>query len=159
MGVPGAEILAVFTGFISLIPTLGGFVALIPLSIVPLLQGSLVFTEMSSVIFTLLVVGINLVISQVVWNVVAPMILGDILDLPVPVIIVGVFIGAAVGGILGAFLVAPIMSSLRLIAFYLLSKIYAHDPYPGQQPQVALGEGFFGHVYRRSQPEKDQKAR
>ena len=158
LGVPGAEILAVFTGFISLIPTLGGFIALIPLSIVPLLQGSLVFTEMSSVVFTLLVVGINLLISQVIWNVVAPMILGDILDLPVPVIIVGVFIGAAVGGILGAFLVAPIMSSLRLIAFYLLSKIYANDPYPGQQPAVALGEGFFGQVHRRSRLGKRRKA-
>ena len=151
MGVPGAEILAVFTGFISLIPTLGGFIALIPLSIVPLLQGSLVFTDMSNILFALLVVAVNLVITQVIWNVVAPMILGDILDLPVPVIIVGVFIGAAVGGILGAFLVAPIMSSLRLIVSYLFSKIYAHDPYPGQQPQVALGDGFFGRVYRRRQ--------
>lgn len=151
MGAPGAEILAVFTGFISLIPTLGGFIALIPLSIVPLLQGSLVFTQMSNVVFALLVVGVNLVITQVIWNVVAPMILGDILDLPIPVVIVGVFIGAAAGGILGAFLVAPIMSSLRVIVAYLFNKIYAQDPYPGQQPRVALGEGFFGHAYRRSQ--------
>ena len=158
MGVPGAEILAVFTGFISLIPTLGGFIALVPLSIVPLLQGSLVFTEMSNVIFTLLVVGVNLVISQVIWNVVSPMILGDILDLPVPVIIVGVFIGAAVGGILGAFLVAPIMSSLRVIVLYLLSKIYANDPFPGQQPQVELGQGFFGKVHLRSRLGKGRKA-
>jgi predicted PurR-regulated permease PerM len=140
MGAPGAEVLAIFTGLISLIPTLGGLIALVPLGIIPLLQGSSVFTLMPNPIFALLVVGINLVISQVIWNVVAPVILGDVLDLPLPVIIVGVFIGAAVGGILGAFLVAPIMSSLRVIIAYLFNKIMAVDPFPEQEPAVPLGE-------------------
>lgn len=151
MGVPGAEILAVFTGFISLIPTLGGFIALVPLAIVPLVQGSQVFTEMSHIVFTLLVVGVNLVISQVIWNIVAPKILGDALDLPLPVIIVGVFIGAAAGGIMGAFLVAPIMSMLRVIVVYLFNKINARDPFPDVQPAVPLGRGFFGQAHLESQ--------
>ena len=66
----------------------------------------------------MLVVGINLVISQLIWNMIAPKILGDALDLPLPVIIVGVFVGAAAGGVLGAFLAAPILATLRVIISY-----------------------------------------
>lgn len=148
MGVPGATILAIFTALISLIPTIGGFIALLPLSIVPLLQGSLVFISMSNVVFTLLVVGVNLLISQGIWNVVAPKILGDALDLPLPVIIVGVFIGAAVGGVLGAFLVAPIMSTLRVIIIYVIRKIGQADPFPGEVPVYPLTSSFFDEPLR-----------
>ena len=142
MGVPGAEILAVFTGAISLIPTLGGLVALVPLGLVPLLQGSSVFTEMSNGAFALLVVGVSLLIQQIVWNAVAPKILGDALDLPLPVIVVGVFIGAAIGGILGAFLVAPIMGTIRVIVVYLFKKISQQDPFPGRTAPAFPPEAF-----------------
>ncbi|MBN2470174.1 MAG: AI-2E family transporter [Anaerolineae bacterium] len=131
MGIEGAEVLAVFTAFISLIPTLGGFISLIPLGLVPLLRGSTVFVTMPYWAVALLVIGGNLIISQVVWNVLAPMILGDALDLPLPVIIVGVFIGTAVGGVLGAFLVAPTMGTIRVIVEYVFHKVRQEDPYPG----------------------------
>ncbi|MCZ7547166.1 MAG: AI-2E family transporter [Anaerolineae bacterium] len=134
MGVPGAEILAFFTGAVSLIPTIGGLAALVPLTLVPLLQGSTVFPEMSNVAFALIVVGVNLVLQQIIWNVVAPKILGDAVALPLAVIIVGVFIGSALGGILGAFLVAPIMGTIRVILLYLFCKIGGADPFPGREP-------------------------
>jgi len=138
MGVPGVAVLAVFTGVISLIPTLGGFIALVPLALVPLIQGSTVFVEMPNGLFALLVVGVNLLVSQVIWNVVAPKILGDALDLSLPVIIVGVFIGAALGGVMGAFLVAPIVSTLRVLVLYALRKIAQEDPFPGLEPRAPL---------------------
>lgn len=138
MGVPGVAVLAIFTGVVSLIPTLGGFIALVPLALVPLFQGSTVFVEMPNGLFALLVVVVNLLISQVIWNVVAPKILGDALDLPLPVIIVGVFIGAALGGVLGAFLVAPIVSTLRVLVFYVIRKIAQEDPFPGLEPRAPL---------------------
>lgn len=143
MGIAGAEVLAIFTGAISLIPTIGGIIALVPMALVPLFQGSSVFTQMSSGLLALLVVGVSLVIQQVIWNVIAPKILGEALDLPLPVIIVGVFIGAAVGGILGAFLVAPIMGTLRVLLFYMFSKLGQRDPFPGQEappPYKTFGE-------------------
>lgn len=140
MGVPSPLVLAIFIGFISLIPTLGGFIALVPLFLVPLIQGSLVWVDMPNVVFALLVAGVNLILSQVIWNGIAPKILGDALDLPLPVIIVGVFIGAAVGGILGAFLVAPVMGTIRVIVVYLLHKLAMQDPFPGEQPQISLGQ-------------------
>ncbi len=143
MGISNAFILAVITGTISLIPTFGGIIALFPLSLIPLIQGSQTFPQVPHAIMALLVVGINLVISQIIWNVVAPKILGDALDLPLPVIIVGVFIGAAAGGILGAFLAAPIMATLRVGMSYLWHKINMEDPFPGEVPPFAWGEDRF----------------
>lgn len=143
MGIGSAVILAVITGVISLIPTIGSIFALLPMSLVPLIQGSSVFPDMPHGVLALFVVGVNLVINQIIWNVVAPKILGDALDLPLPVIIVGVFIGAAAGGILGAFLVAPIMATLRVIVSYLWYKINMQDPFPGEDAPFDWGDDLF----------------
>jgi len=145
-------VLAIFTGFISLIPTLGGFIALIPLSLVPLLQGSTVFIDMPNGLFALLVLGVNAVIAQVIWNVVAPKILGDVLDLPLVLMALGVFIGAAVGGVLGAFLVAPIMGTVRIFLLYIIAKIGLRDPYPGEIAPFKLGESLFKRRTRVLEP-------
>jgi predicted PurR-regulated permease PerM len=142
MGVQNTVVVSVFVGIISLIPTLGGIIALIPVAGIALLQGSTVFTDLPNGTFAILVVVVNLVISQLIWNVVAPKILGDAVNLPLPVIIVGIFIGAALGGILGAFLITPIIGTVRVIVVYLLKKIGRQDPYPGQEPSWALGTTF-----------------
>lgn len=149
MGISGAEVLAIFVGCIALIPSIGGVIALIPLGLVPLLEGSSVLVGLPPGTVALLVVIINLLINQVVWNLLAPVILGDALDLPLPVIIVGVFIGAAVGGILGAFLVAPVMGTLRVLLEYIIRKLSMQDPFPGQEAPRSLTGGLFVQV---SQP-------
>lgn len=132
MGVSQAVLVAVTVALISLIPTIGGFIALIPLGVVPLLQGSSVFIGMSNITFSLLVVGVNLAWTQVVWNVVAPKVIGDAVALPLPAIIIGIFIGTAIGGATGAFLIVPILGTLRVVGFYVLAKINRRDPYPGE---------------------------
>ncbi len=132
MGVSGALAISIIVAVISLIPTIGGIIALVPLGLVPLLQGSTVFTQMSNGTFALLVVGVNLVISQIIWNVVAPKIMGDAVSLPLPVIIVGIIVGTALGGALGAFLIVPILGTARVIVMYLMSKVMQHDPFPGE---------------------------
>lgn len=143
MGISNAFTLAVITGTISLIPTIGGIIALVPLSLIPLIQGSQTFPQVPHVIMALLVVGVNLVISQVIWNVIAPKILGDALELPLPVILVGVFVGAAAGGVLGAFLAAPIMATLRVLMVYVWNKINLRDPFPGEVAPFSWGDDPF----------------
>lgn len=133
MGVQGAVTISIIVAVISLIPTIGGIIALVPLAAVPLLQGSTVFTEMNNGTFALLVVVVNLIISQIIWNVVAPKIMGDAVSLPLPVIIVGIIIGTALGGALGAFLIVPILGTARVIVVYLMAKVMQHDPFPGEE--------------------------
>ncbi|XWX03416.1 AI-2E family transporter [Aggregatilineales bacterium SYSU G02658] len=138
MGIPQPVGLSVVVALISLIPTIGGFISLVPLGIVPLIFGSSVLTDMSNLGVALLVVGINVLWTQIIWNIVAPKIIGDAVSLPLPVIIVGIVIGAALGGVLGAFLIVPIAGSLRLIVLYILAKINSRDPFPGQSIPVLM---------------------
>ena len=143
MGISGASVLGIFTGVISLIPTLGGLIALVPLSIVPLFQGSMTLTDMNPFVLMLAVVLINLVIQQIIWNVLAPKILGDAVSVPLPFIIVGLFVGASIGGLLGAFLISPILGTIKVLLVYILHKLEDEDPFP-HEPDPRLGEkGLF----------------
>lgn len=139
MGIPGASVLGIFTGAISLIPTLGGLIALVPLSFVPLLQGSTVMTDMNPLVLMFSVVIVNLLIQQFIWNVIAPKIIGDAVSVPLPFIIVGLFVGASVGGLLGAFLISPLLGTIKVVIEYVFNKLADEDPYP-QQPDPRFGE-------------------
>lgn len=139
MGIPGASVLGIFTGAVSLIPSLGGFIALIPLSIVPLFQGSTVMTDMETLPLMLTVLVINIVIQQVIWNLLGPKIIGDAVSVPLPFIIIGLFVGASVGGVLGAFLISPILGTVKVILVYILHKLSDSDPFP-QQADPRLGD-------------------
>ncbi|MFN8373750.1 MAG: AI-2E family transporter [Anaerolineae bacterium] len=86
MGVSQSVTIAIIVAFISLIPSIGGIIALVPLALSPLLQGSSVFTAMPNGTFAVLVVVVNLVWTQIIWNVVAPKIMGDAVSLPLPLI-------------------------------------------------------------------------
>ncbi len=136
MGIPSAFIIAVIVAVISLIPTIGGIIALIPLFLMPLIQGSTVL-DFDPITLAVVTVLINLVISQVIWNAVAPKVMGDAVNLPLPLIILGIIIGAAVGGALGAFLIVPILGMVRVLITYLMAKVARRDPYPGEEmPEV-----------------------
>lgn len=137
MGLPYAVVVGLFTGLTSLIPSIGGFFALVPIALIPLFEGSTVYPDMDRLTLALLVAGINFVIQTIYWNIIDPKITGTALELSLPVVILGVFIGAAVGGILGAYLVVPIISSVKVIIIYLLRKVHGGDPYPGE-PEPAL---------------------
>jgi predicted PurR-regulated permease PerM len=131
MGIPSAFIVSVIVAVISLIPTIGGIVALVPLFVIPLIQGSTTL-PLDRFPLAVAVVVVNLVISQIIWNVVAPKIMGDAVNLPLPLIILGIIVGAAVGGALGAFLIVPILGMIRVVIEYLMAKITRRDPYPGE---------------------------
>ncbi|NDJ60095.1 MAG: AI-2E family transporter [Chloroflexi bacterium] len=161
MGIPNAVVVGVFTGLTSLIPNIGGFFALVPIGLIPLFEGSSVFTELSPITLSLLVVGINFGFQMVFWNVIVPKITSDALELALPVIILGVFIGAAFGGILGAFLVVPIIGSLRVLLIYLLRKLRGGDPYPGEPEPTMFAIELLGpdHMHHDAEPAHIDSAR
>ena len=134
-GIAGALLFAVLTGFLVFIPTIGGFIALIPQVAAAALSGSTTFPDLAHVWVALLVILGNVIISQLVWNVLSPKILGDALKLPTAVVICAVFVGAALGGLMGAFLIAPLASSVRILVNYLLHKVSGSDPFPEPPPE------------------------
>lgn len=155
MGVPNALLVGLITAVVSLVPLLGGFISLVPIFFVPLLQGSATM-DISNVSLALLVVIINLIVQQIIWNVVAPKIAGDAVNLPVPVIILGLFIGVSLGGVLGALLAAPVMGIVRVMITYFLRKIRGGDPYPDVAEPSFLKSGLFREILLVQAQEEDK---
>ncbi len=143
MGVPGAVVVGLFVGVVSLIPILGSIIALVPIGLAPLLQGSTVLTEISPIVLMLLVLVPNFIVQQIIWNVISPKVTGDAVRLPAPMVILGIFIGSAFAGILGALLAAPLMGTVRLIVEYVIKKIRGGDPFPGEPEPEFMTRGTF----------------
>ncbi len=69
------------------------------------------------------------VLVQVIENqLLVPYILGDAVDLPPLIVIIGVVIGGSAFGLLGVFLATPVISTGREIFMYLYDKILEPPP-------------------------------
>lgn len=147
MGVPAPVPLAFLNGFLGIIPGIGGPLSSVIVSIPCLLLGSTVLTGMSNLAFAILVLVLNAVVTSVAYTLISPFVLGKATKLPIPLVMVGSFIGLAAGGILGAFLAVPLISSFLLLVSYLIAKVYARDPFPGE-PAPASAVGFLSQLYQ-----------
>ncbi len=133
-GMPGALILGAVAGALEIIPNLGPTLAMIPAVIVALIQGSDVLGPLGidKMSFALITVGIYFLIQQLENNIVVPRVIGDSVNLHPIVVICGVVIGFSVGGVLGAFLAAPVIASLRVVGGYIHAKLLDYPPFEGR---------------------------
>ncbi|MEJ2748012.1 MAG: AI-2E family transporter [Anaerolineae bacterium] len=72
-------------------------------------------------------------VQQLENSILVPRIMGQALDLHALVVIVGVYMGGSLAGILGAVLAAPVIASLKLLGTYAWRKMF--DQYPFPQPE------------------------
>jgi predicted PurR-regulated permease PerM len=136
LGLPGAFALAFIAGVMELIPNLGPFLAAVPAVIVALIQGSTNF-DLNNFYFALMVIGFYWAVQVTENNLIVPRVLGEAVELPPLVVMIGVFIGASVAGILGALLAAPVIASTREVLSYLWAKMLGRDPFPPQAVEIA----------------------
>ncbi|MBK9091643.1 MAG: AI-2E family transporter [Anaerolineae bacterium] len=129
IGMPGAILLGLLAGILEIIPNLGPIIAMVPALLVALLQGSITI-EMSNTSFALLTVGVYVLIQQAENNILVPRIIGQSVNLHPLVVLVGVIVGATQAGILGAFLAAPVLATLRVVAGYMYAKLLDLPPFP-----------------------------
>jgi predicted PurR-regulated permease PerM len=127
LGLPGALVLGILAGLLEVIPNLGPVLALIPAVLVALVQGSNVL-PVSNLIFALIVVLVYILIQQIENNYLVPRIMGHSLNLHPVFVLVGVVVGASFAGVLGAFLAAPVLASLKVLGLYAHAKIVDRDP-------------------------------
>ncbi|MCL4297468.1 MAG: AI-2E family transporter [Anaerolineae bacterium] len=135
LGLPGAFALAFIAGVMELIPNLGPFLAAVPAVIVALIQGSTNF-DLNNFYFALMVIGFYWAVQVTENNLIVPRVLGEAVELPPLVVMIGVFIGASVAGIIGALLAAPVIASTREVLSYLWAKMLGRDPFPPQPVEI-----------------------
>ncbi len=134
IGLPGAFILGLTAGVLALIPNLGPILALVPAVIVALVQGS-TYLPVSNQTFALITLGLYLVIQQLEGNLLTPRIVGQAVNLPAVVVLVGVVIGTSAAGLLGTVLAAPVLATARVLSIYAANKIFDRDPFHQLLPE------------------------
>ncbi len=105
LGVPSPLLFAFGIGVTTLVPLLGGFVTILCTLILIFKSGKLALFFFISAI----------IIDQVTDNVIAPRLMGEIIGLNPIWLIISLFIGAKIGGLLGIFLAVPVASVIKKI--------------------------------------------
>jgi predicted PurR-regulated permease PerM len=139
LGVPYPILMAVLTGVISLIPSVGGLLASLIVAVPCLIFGSTKLTDMSPLVFTVIVTVINIVITQVSYNFILLPIIGKAVKLPISIVLIAVLSGFAMNSILFAFLVVPVLASFRILIEYIVAKIRLREPFPDEPMVPAPG--------------------
>jgi predicted PurR-regulated permease PerM len=133
IGLPGALILGILGGLFSIVPDVGPFAATALAVIVALLEGS-TWIPVNSVIFALIVAGVYVVLINVknVW--LRPHVLGRSVHMHEGMVFIAIVAAVVFTGILGAFIIVPVLASLGVIGQYLRARILGLDPFPLYEP-------------------------
>lgn len=148
IGMPGAFLLGLLAGVLEIVPNVGPILAMIPALLVALFQGSTALS-VSNVTFMLITLAIYIIVQQVENNYFVPRIIGQSVNLHPLVILAGVIVGATQAGILGAFLAAPVLASVRVIGSYAYNKILDREPFPQPAPASSPPPSRWDQLFRR----------
>lgn len=132
-GVQNALVLAAVAALFEIVPTVGNTISGSVGMLFAFFQGPS-YLRMSPLLFALLVGALYTVIAQVDTHYILPRILGRRVHLHPLVVIVGLIAGAKLGGVLGVFMVTPILGTLRVLGRYVHCKLLDVDPFPEPKP-------------------------
>jgi predicted PurR-regulated permease PerM len=133
LGVQNAFGLGVLSGVLEFLPFIGPLIGTGAAAISALLQPSN-YLGVDPWVFALIVIGAMFLIQQIENNVLVPRIVGGALDLNPLIVIIGVFIGASLAGLVGAVLAAPLLATTKLLGTYAWRKLFDLPPFP--EPEI-----------------------
>lgn len=137
LGVQNALALGALAGFLEFVPNLGPILSTVIAMLVAFFQPEN-YLGLTSAQFTIAVLILMFLIQQLENNILVPRIVGEALDLHPLLVIIGVFMGGSVAGILGAVLAAPVLASLKLVTIYAWRKMFDLPPFPKPESEDPL---------------------
>ena len=142
--------IAVLAGLARFIPYVGPAIVWIVIALVSLLQGHNYF-GLQPWVFTLLVIGLSVLLDQILDNVVVPRFHGQTLGVHPAAVLVAALVAAKLIGFVGLILAAPVLASMALLSRYITRKMFDLDPWPTNIPSSRSPEFPWQEVYKRSQ--------
>jgi predicted PurR-regulated permease PerM len=122
LGVPNALFLGLLAGVLEVVPNIGPIIAMVPAVLIAFFQGSTNWA-IDSAVFAMIVVAAYIVIQQLENHLIVPKVIGESVDLPPVVILIGAFAGANLAGVLGIFLAAPVLATARVVGEFVVRKL------------------------------------
>jgi len=133
IGLPGALVLGILAGVFSLIPDVGPFAATALAIIVALLEGS-TWLPVNNFVFALIVAGLYVVLINIknIW--LRPLIYGRSVHMHQGIVFVVIIAAVIFTGIIGAFIVVPVLASLGVIGHYIHARLMDLPAFEDEEP-------------------------
>jgi predicted PurR-regulated permease PerM len=150
IGIPGALVLGVIAGFLTLIPDVGPFIAAMLACVVTLLEGSnWAWMPSSHLLVTIITLAVYffLIAIKNIW--LRPIILGKSVHMHEALVFITIILATVLWGILGALLIVPVTASLVVIGDYLRRRILDMPPFPPTEPFVKTEVPKPGIIFNR----------
>lgn len=148
MGTRLALPIAIMAGLARFVPWLGPFITWTVLAIVTFFQTSNYF-GLEPLAYTLLVLGLCILIDQIFDYIVTPRLIGETLGLHPAGMLVAAIVAARWLGIVGLVLAAPVLATLVLMGRYVGRKMFDLPPWPVQEEQPKKVEPPWKRFQRR----------
>lgn len=123
LGVSYAVPLGIIAGILEVIPRLGPVLSVIPAVFVAAVMPSATMPDLPRLWLVVAVVVLYIAIQNLENNILVPRILGDSVNLPPAVVLLGALAGAKVAGVTGILLAAPVLGSARIICSWLYDQL------------------------------------
>lgn len=155
IGIPGAMVLGVVAGFLTIIPDVGPFIAAALAAGVALLEGSnWNWMPESNLLVMLIVVATYLVLIGIKNFWLRPVVMGRSVHMNEAVVLVSIILSTMIWGILGALLIVPVLASLGVILDYVRRSILGMPPFPATEsfvrvPEPGTGSGRVANIKSR----------
>ncbi len=135
IGVPGALILGIIAGILTIIPDLGPAIAAALSAFVALFEGS-TYLPISNSWFALLVIGVYTLLINIknIW--IRPRIFARSVHMHDGIVFVAIMAAVVLQGILGALIVVPVLASGGVVARYLFRRILGLPPWPEPEAET-----------------------
>ncbi len=161
IGIPGALVLGVIAGFLTLIPDVGPFIAAMLAVGVAVLEGSnWSWMPASNFLVALITLATYLLLIGIKNFWLRPYIMGRSVHMHEALVLISILLATVLWGILGALLIVPVMASLAVIGDYLRRRILGMPPFPPVEPFItpeqAPSRGAQGNHARRGGGQGDQ---
>ena len=149
LGVRYALGLAFLAGLAKFLPYIGPAITWTIMALVTFFQATRPF-HLEPIIYTLIVVGISLVVDQIFDNMISPRIMARTLRVHPAAVLVTALIAANLLGILGVVIAAPSLATLTLLGRYTMRKMFDLDPFPAWEsaPPLPVGREWMAQLRR-----------
>jgi predicted PurR-regulated permease PerM len=136
LGVRYAIGVAVIAGFANFLPYVGPAITWVTIFLLTYFQGNNLFGLMP-LAYTVLVLGVAVLIDQVYTNLVIPRVMARNLKVHPAAVLIAALISANLLGLLGVILAAPLLATMQLVFQYTTRKMMDRDPWPPEEEMYA----------------------